>query len=263
MRLVRFMTDDQTRYGILEGALVRELLRPYFENIVPMLTTYPLADVKLLAPARPSKILCIGVNYRDHAAEMKKPMPDEPTLFMKPPSCLAGPGDPIVYPKGVGRVDHESELAIVIRRRCRNVAQDKADAAILGYTCFNDVTARDLQAKDGQWIRAKGFDTFGVVGPWIETAPGDPNRLAVTCRLNGAVKQHSNTDQLAFNCQYLVSWISRIMTLEPGDVIATGTPGGVGPMQVGDTVEVEIEGIGVLANPVAAEHERPKATRVQ
>ena len=263
MRLVRFLTGDRTRYGILEGDRIREILRPYFENIVPMQTTYALADVKLLAPARPTKILCIGVNYRDHAAELKEPMADEPTLFMKPPSALAGPGDPIVYPKGVGRVDHESELAIVIRSRCRNVAAEKADAAILGYTCFNDVTARDLQKKDGQWTRGKGFDTFAVLGPWIETAPGDPNRLAVTCRLNGAVKQHSNTDQLAFNCRRLVSWISRIMTLEPGDVIATGTPSGVGPMQVGDTVEVEVEGIGVLKNTVVAEHERPKVTRVQ
>jgi 2-keto-4-pentenoate hydratase/2-oxohepta-3-ene-1,7-dioic acid hydratase in catechol pathway len=263
MRLVRFLTGDEVRYGALEGDRVRELLRPYFENVVPMETTYPLAEVRLLAPARPSKMLCIGLNYRDHAAEMKLPLPDEPVLFLKPPTALAGPGDPILYPKGVGRVDHEAELAIVIRRRCRNVPVAKADAAVLGYACFNDVTARDLQAKDGQWTRAKGFDTFAVLGPWIETAPGDPNRLAVACRLNGAVRQKSNTDQLAFNCQYLVSWASRIMTLEPGDVIATGTPPGVGPMRVGDTVEVEIEGIGTLANTVAAEHEHPKVTHVQ
>ena len=262
MRLVRFLTGDRTRYGVLEGDRVRELLRPYLESIVPMQTTYPLAEVRLLAPARPSKMLCIGVNYRDHAAEMKKAMPEEPVLFMKPPTALAGPGDPIICPKGVGRVDYEAELAIVIRRRCRCVPVAKADAAILGYTCFNDVTARDLQAKDGQWTRAKGFDTFGVIGPWIETVPGDPNRLAVACRLNGAVKQKSNTDQLAFNCQHLVSWASRIMTLEPGDVIATGTPSGIGPMQPGDTVEVEIEGIGTLTNPVAAEHDHPKVTHV-
>ncbi|MCX5653398.1 MAG: fumarylacetoacetate hydrolase family protein [Planctomycetota bacterium] len=263
MRLVRFLTGDRTRYGVLEGDLVRELLRPYLESVVPMQTTYPLAEVRLLAPVRPSKMLCIGVNYRDHAAEMKKAMPEEPVLFLKPPTALAGPGDPIICPKGVGRVDYEAELAIVIRRRCRCVPVAKADAAILGYTCFNDVTARDLQAKDGQWTRAKGFDTFGVIGPWIETAPGDPNRLAVACRLNGAVKQQSNTDQLAFNCRHLVSWASRIMTLEPGDVIATGTPSGIGPMQPGDTVEVEIEGIGTLTNPVAAEPDHPKVTHVQ
>ena len=263
MRLVRFLTGDEVRYGRLEGDRVRELLRPYFENIVPMETTYALAEVRLVAPSRPSKMLCIGLNYRDHAAELKLSLPDEPVLFVKPPTALAGPGDPILRPKGVGRVDHEAELAIVIRRRCRAVPIEKAGAAVLGYTCFNDVTARDLQAKDGQWTRAKGFDTFGVLGPWIETAPGDPNRLAVACRLNGKVKQKSNTDQLAFNCQYLVSWASRIMTLEAGDVIATGTPSGVGPIEVGDTVEVEIEGIGTLTNPVAAEPEHPKAAHVR
>ena len=255
MRLVRFMMGDQTRYGILEGALVRELLRPYFENIVPMLTTYPLADVKLLAPARPSKILCIGVNYRDHAAEMGKPIPDEPVLFMKPTSALAGPGQPIVYPKGVGRVDYEAELAVVVGRRCRSVPLEEAGECILGYTCFNDVTARDLQAKDGQWTRAKGFDTFGVVGPWIETDPGDVDHLAITCRVNGQVRQQSNTDQLIFHSRHLVAWASRIMTLEPGDILATGTPAGIGPMKPGDTVEVEVEGIGVLSNPVVAERE--------
>jgi 2-keto-4-pentenoate hydratase/2-oxohepta-3-ene-1,7-dioic acid hydratase in catechol pathway len=253
MRLVRFLLNEQVRYGILEGDRVRELLRPYFENIVPMKTTYPLAEVKLLAPARPAKMLCIGLNYRDHAREMGEPLPDEPVLFLKPTTALCGPGEPILYPKMARRVDHEAELAIVIRRGCRSIAPEDADPFILGYTCFNDVTARDLQAKDGQWTRAKGFDTFGVCGPWVETAPGDPNHLAVTCRLGGAVKQKSNTDQLAFNCQGLVSWISRIMTLEPGDVIATGTPSGIGPMQPGDTVEVEVEGIGVLCNPVVAE----------
>ncbi|MBM4019840.1 MAG: fumarylacetoacetate hydrolase family protein [Planctomycetes bacterium] len=256
MRLVRFLAGDRVRYGVLEGDTVRELLRPYFENVVPMRSEHRLADVRLLAPARPSKMLCIGLNYRDHAREMQKPLPDEPVLFLKPATALAGPGEPIVCPKAAGRVDYEAELAVVIRRRCRSVAPEDADRAILGYACFNDVTARDLQAKDGQWTRAKGFDTFGVLGPWIETAPGDPNRLAVACRLNGAVKQRSSTDQLVFNCQYLVSWASRIMTLEAGDVIATGTPAGVGPMKPGDAVEVEVEGIGVLASPVAAEPER-------
>ena len=255
MRLVRFIINDQLRYGILEGDRVRELLRPFLEGITPMKTTYALADVKLLPPVRPSKMLCIGINYRDHAAEMGHTMPDEPVLFMKPASALAGPGQPIVYPKMAGRVDYEAELAVVIGRRARNVPVEKADACIVGYSCFNDVTARDLQKKDGQWVRAKGFDTFGVVGPWVETDVGDPNHLAVTCRLNGQVKQQSNTDQLAFNCQHLVSWASRIMTLEPGDLIATGTPSGIGPMQPGDTVEIEVESIGVLSNPVVAEPE--------
>jgi 2-keto-4-pentenoate hydratase/2-oxohepta-3-ene-1,7-dioic acid hydratase in catechol pathway len=172
---------------------------------------------------------------------------------MKPTSALAGPGQPILYPRMAGRVDHEAELAVVIGRCARNVPLDEAGQCILGYTCFNDVTARDLQARDGQWTRAKGFDTFGVVGPWIETDPGDPNHLAVTCRVNGEVRQKSNTDQLIFNCRFLVSWASRIMTLEPGDVIATGTPSGISPMKPGDTVEVEIEGIGILSNPLVAE----------
>jgi 2-keto-4-pentenoate hydratase/2-oxohepta-3-ene-1,7-dioic acid hydratase in catechol pathway len=253
MRLVRFEIKGQLRYGILEGDRVRETLRPYVEGIMPMQTVHALADLRLLAPVRPSKMLCIGINYRDHAREMGHTMPDEPVLFMKPASALAGPGHPIVCPRMADRVDHEAELAIVIRRRTRHVSVEEAAASILGYTCFNDVTARDLQSKDGQWTRAKGFDTFGALGPWIETDPGDPNHLAVTCRLNGQVRQKSNTDQLAFNCQFLVAWASRIMTLEPGDVIATGTPSGIGPMKPGDTVEVEIEGIGTLSNPIVSE----------
>ena len=257
MRLVRFLVGGQVRYGVVEGDRVRELLRPYWEGVTPMETVHALAEVRVLAPVRPSKMLCVGLNYRDHAREMGKPLPDEPVLFLKPASALAGPGQPIVYPKMAGRVDYEAELAIVIGRRARNVPIEEADAAILGYTCFNDVTARDLQSKDGQWTRAKSFDTFGVVGPWIETRPGDPGRLAVACRLNGAVKQKSSTDQLAFNCQYLVSWASRVMTLEPGDVIATGTPSGIGPMKPGDTVEVEVEGIGVLTNTIVAEPASP------
>jgi len=253
MQLVRYLIGGQLRYGVIEGDRVRELLRPYFEGVTPMRTTHALADVHLVAPARPSKMLCIGLNYRDHAREMGHKLPEEPVLFMKPTSALAGPGAEIVYPRGVTRVDYEAELAIVIRRRCRNVSPEEAPAAILGYTCFNDVTARELQAKDGQWTRAKSFDTFGVVGPWIETDPGDPGRLAIECRLNGEVRQRSSTDQLIFNCSHLVSWASRIMTLEPGDTIATGTPGGIGPMKPGDTVEVEIAGIGVLRNTVVAE----------
>jgi 2-keto-4-pentenoate hydratase/2-oxohepta-3-ene-1,7-dioic acid hydratase in catechol pathway len=253
MRLVRFMIHDQIRYGILEGDRIRETLRPHVEGITPMQTVWPLAEVRLLAPVRPSKMLCIGLNYRDHASEMGHKLPDEPVLFMKPTSALAGPGQPILYPKMAGRVDHEAELAVVIGCRARNVPPEEAGRCILGYTCFNDVTARDLQAKNGQWTRAKGFDTFGVVGPWIETDPGDPGRLAVTCRVNGEVRQKSNTDQLIFNCQFLVSWASRVMTLEPGDLIATGTPSGISAMKPGDVVEVEIEGLGILSNPVVAE----------
>jgi len=253
MRLIRFLVHEQIRYGVLEGDRVRELLRPYFRGLTPMATTHALADVRLLAPVRPAKMLCLGLNYRDHAAEMGKPLPEEPVLFLKPPTALAGPGQPVVYPKMAGRVDHEAELAIVIGRRARSVAPEDAGRAVLGFTCFNDVTARDLQAKDGQWTRAKGFDTFGALGPWIETEPGDPDRLRVACRVNGAPRQQSSTDQCVFKWAYVVSWISRILTLEPGDVIATGTPAGISPVRPGDTMEVEVEGIGVLANPVVAE----------
>jgi 2-keto-4-pentenoate hydratase/2-oxohepta-3-ene-1,7-dioic acid hydratase in catechol pathway len=263
MRLVRFAIGEQVRCGIVEGDRVRELLRPYCEGLTAMKTTHALAGLALLAPTRPSKMLCVGLNYRDHAAEMGKPIPDEPVLFMKPTSALAGPGQPIVYPKGVGRVDYEAELAVVVGRRCRGVPLEEAGECILGYTCFNDVTARDLQAKDGQWTRAKGFDTFGVVGPWIETDPGDVDHLAITCRVNGQVRQQSNTDQLIFHSRHLVAWASRIMTLEPGDVIATGTPAGIGPLDPCDEVQVEVEGIGVLANPVVAERDKsPKPAAV-
>ncbi len=263
MRLVRFLVGEQVRYGLVEGDRVQELLRPFWEGLAPMRTTHALADLALLSPVRPAKMLCVGLNYRDHAEEMGKPIPDEPVLFMKPTTALLGPGAPIVCPKSAGRVDYEAELAIVLCRQCRNVAPEDADAVILGYTCFNDVTARDLQTKDGQWTRAKSFDTFGVLGPWIETDVGDPNRLAVTCRVNGQVRQQSSTDQLAFDCRFLVSWCSRVMTLEPGDVIATGTPSGIGPMQPGDAVEVEVQGIGVLSNPVVAEREKgAKAVRI-
>jgi 2-keto-4-pentenoate hydratase/2-oxohepta-3-ene-1,7-dioic acid hydratase in catechol pathway len=255
VRLVRFLVHDAVRYGILEGDRIRETLRPHVEGIMPMGTTWPLAEVKLLAPVRPSKMLCIGLNYRDHAREMHQALPEEPVLFLKPTSALAGPGQPIVYPRMAGRVDHEAELAVVIGRRCRSVAPDDVGKVVLGYACFNDVTARDLQTKDGQWTRAKSFDTFGIVGPWIETDVSDPGRLAITCRVNGQVRQHSSTDQLAFDCRYLVSWASRIMTLEPGDVIATGTPAGISPLAVGDTVEVEVEGLGILSNPLIAEPE--------
>jgi 2-keto-4-pentenoate hydratase/2-oxohepta-3-ene-1,7-dioic acid hydratase in catechol pathway len=256
MRFVRFQVDGGIRYGVVEGDEVRDLLRPFFEGATPMQTTRPLAEVDLLPPCRPSKMLCLGLNYRDHAEEMGKPLPEEPILFLKPATALAGPGQPIVYPRMAGRVDHEAELAVVIGRRCRNVTPKKADEVIFGYTCFNDVTARDLQAKDGQWSRAKGFDTFGVLGPWIETDPGDPDDLAVACRVNGEVRQSSRTDQLVFDCRSVVCWASRIMTLEAGDVIATGTPSGIGPVEPGDRVEAAIEGIGVLVNPVEAEREK-------
>jgi 2-keto-4-pentenoate hydratase/2-oxohepta-3-ene-1,7-dioic acid hydratase in catechol pathway len=201
---------------------------------------------------RPSKIVGVGLNYRAHALEMGKPLPPEPLLFMKPPSALIGPGDPIVRPAGYERVDYEGELAIVMGRRARHVSREKALDYVRGYTCLNDVTVRDLQKKDIQYTRAKGFDSFSPAGPRI--AEGlDPSRLAITTRLNGVTKQNSTTADLIFDVPALIAFISRVMTLEEGDYITTGTPPGVGNLTPGDVVEIEIEGIGVLSNPVVAE----------
>ncbi|MDP6380668.1 MAG: fumarylacetoacetate hydrolase family protein, partial [Phycisphaerae bacterium] len=202
--------------------------------------------------------VCVGLNYRDHAEETGMAVPDEPVLFMKPTTASLAPGQPILRPPDVGRVDYEAELAMVVKDRCRCVRPEDADSHILGYTCFNDVTARDLQTKDGQWTRAKGFDTFAPFGPWIETAAGNPDALEIQLRLNGEVKQSSSTSQLIFSCRYLLSFVSRVMTLEAGDVIATGTPAGIGPIQVGDVVEVAISGIGSLINPVAEPELEPQ-----
>ncbi|MGD0209363.1 MAG: fumarylacetoacetate hydrolase family protein [Desulfomonilia bacterium] len=207
--------------------------------------------VRLLPPALPSKIIALGLNYRDHAREMGLKPPEDPILFMKPATSVIGPGDTIIYPDQSTRVDYEAELAVVILRQCRNIRAIDAESVILGYTCFNDVTARDLQAKDGQWTRAKSFDTFAPLGPWIETDIKDPHTLAVQSRLNGEIKQSSNTNNLIFNVFKLIEFISSIMTLEKWDVIATGTPSGIGPMVRGDEIAIEIEGIGTLTNRLA------------
>ncbi|HPI94160.1 MAG TPA: fumarylacetoacetate hydrolase family protein [Deltaproteobacteria bacterium] len=206
---------------------------------------------KFLAPALPGKIIAVGLNYRDHALEMGLTLPAEPILFMKPSTSVIGPGDAIVYPEQSGRVDFEAELAVVVGRRCRKVNREDARNVILGYTCLNDVTARDLQAKDSQWTRAKSFDTFAPVGPWIETAVGDPHDLAISARLNGQIMQESNTRNLIFDVFDLIAFISSVMTLEPFDIIATGTPSGIGPMVRGDEIAIEIQGIGTLTNTVA------------
>lgn len=207
-----------------------------------------LEDVMLLPPSLPSKIVCVGLNYVKHAQELKMPLPDEPILFLKPPSAVLAPGGQIVYPPSSDQVDYEGELAFVIGKRCHNISADEAEKHILGYTCFNDVTARDLQRKDGQWTRAKSFDTFAPFGPWIGKI--DPSDADIKTRVNGKVVQDSNTSDLIFSVPRLVQFISAVMTLEPGDVIATGTPPGVGQLHKGDLVEVEIEGIGVLKNYV-------------
>lgn len=212
---------------------------------------YKMEEVMIMPPCMPTKIVCVGCNYVEHAKELNERIPDEPILFLKPPSSLLAYGENIIYPKRSRQVDYEAELAIVIGRRTRNVKADKAKHHIMGYTCFNDVTARDIQRKDIQWTRAKSFDTFSPIGPFIATDI-DPTSLNIKARLNGHVKQNSNTRDMIFGVYRLVEFISGVMTLETGDVIATGTPPGVGPMNVGDTIEVEVEGVGVLENKVAS-----------
>jgi 2-keto-4-pentenoate hydratase/2-oxohepta-3-ene-1,7-dioic acid hydratase in catechol pathway len=206
----------------------------------------------LRCPVLPSKIVCIGRNYAAHAKEMGGDVPAEPLLFLKPPSALLDPGGTIVLPPESTKVEHEAELGVVIARQARNVPADDALSYVFGYTCVGDVTARDLQRKDGQWSRAKGFDTFCPVGPWIETDL-DPSRLAVRCRVNGATRQDGSTANMIFDVPALIAYVSRMMTLEPGDLIVTGTPEGVGPLVDGDAMEIEIGGIGVLRNRVVAQ----------
>ncbi|MEM2726903.1 MAG: fumarylacetoacetate hydrolase family protein [Archaeoglobaceae archaeon] len=210
---------------------------------------FPIECVRFLPPVNPSKIIAVGLNYIDHAEELGMPIPEEPIIFMKPPSAVIGDQDPVVIPKLSDRVDYEGELAIVIGKRCKNVSKENASDFILGYACFNDVTARDLQARDGQWTRAKSFDTFAPLGPYIVELE-DPSKLKIETRVNGEVKQRSNTSNMIFDVFSLVEFISSIMTLEAGDVIATGTPAGVGTLKSKDLVEVDIEKIGVLRNPV-------------
>ncbi|MCD1293841.1 2-hydroxyhepta-2,4-diene-1,7-dioate isomerase [Methanocella sp. CWC-04] len=211
---------------------------------------YGLNELKILPPCSPSKVVCVGLNYRDHAEEMKDRIPDEPVLFLKPPSSVIGHGDNIIYPAQSKRIDYEAELAVVIGKKTGHIRADKADDHILGYTCLNDVTARDLQKKDVQWTRAKSFDTFSPIGPFIVTGV-DPSSLSIKSRLNGEVKQSSNTKNLIVDVRRLVEFVSGVMTLEAGDVIATGTPSGIGPMEKGDVIEIEIEKVGTLMNLVA------------
>jgi len=212
-------------------------------------SSFSLNDVTLLAPVVPGKMICVGKNYADHASEMGGDVPEHPLLFFKPPSALNHPGDPIHLPKAT-RVDYEGEIAVIIKNTCKDVAESDAESVIWGYSCFNDVSNRDAQKWEGNWVRAKGFDTSGCLGPVLVTPDELPNVLEVTTRLNGDIKQQGNTTQLAFSIPHLIAVISSVMTLERGDVIATGTPAGVGPLSSGDKVEVEILGIGILSNSV-------------
>jgi len=254
MKFARFQHGGKARFGLVEGDKLAVLDGTPFGRFERTSEVLQLAAVRLLAPSTPSKIVCVGLNYADHARETGQPLPEEPILFLKPSTAVQDPEGPISYPAMSARVDYEAELGVVMKRTAKNVEPERWREYVLGYTCFNDVTARDLQGKDGQWTRAKGFDTFAPAGPWI-TDEVSPDDLAILCRVNGVVKQKSRTSQLIFPPSYLVPFISRVMTLLPGDIIATGTPSGISGMNVGDVVEVEVEGIGILRNTVATPRE--------
>ena len=255
MKILRYVPRNTTsspspRYGIIEGESVIEISGQPWGQWTRSAHSSRLADVRLLAPVEPSKIVCVGRNYAAHAAELGNEVPKEPLIFLKPSSSIIGPEEPIVLTKFSQQVEHEGELALVTGRRCSHLRDsDDALSYLLGYTCLNDVTARDIQKSDVQFSRAKSFDTFCPVGPHIETDL-DPSSLHVETRVNGALRQSGKTSLMIYPVGFVVRWISRMMTLLPGDVIATGTPAGVGPLVAGDTVEVAISGVGVLRNPV-------------
>lgn len=249
MRICRVSSDEGLFFGVVEGDAVILMNGHPFGGLEPEGRIVPLAEVRLVAPVLPSKVVAVGRNYADHAREMGNDVPAEPMIFLKPSTSVIGPGEPITLPWQSEQVDHEAELAVVIGRLCRDVPEDRVDEVVLGFTCANDVTARDLQRSDGQWGRAKGFDSFCPLGPWIQTDV-DLEDARVLCRVNGEVRQDGSTGQMVRGVRELVAWISAVMTLLPGDVILTGTPAGIGPIRSGDTVEVEIDGVGVLVNPV-------------
>jgi len=255
VNICRAQFRDRILYGVVDGDRLVPIDGSIFGEFAIGGEALPLAGVRLLAPVEPSKIVAVGLNYRDHAMERGKPLPEEPLLFLKPSTAVIGPHDAIVYPRMSRRVDYEGELAVVIGKRASGVtALEPVEPYILGYTCFNDITARDLQDKDKQFTRAKSFDTFAAIGPWISTGV-DPSALDIKTYLNGKLRQSSNTRHLIFTIPDLVRFISNVMTLLPGDVITTGTPSGIGPMDPGDEVDVEIEGIGTLRNRVLRVHD--------
>jgi len=253
MRLGRIASPDGVAFGAIEGqdadAIVREIAEHPFGTPTFTGRQWPLADVRLLAPILASKVVCIGKNYAAHIAEMGGDRVQNPIIFIKPNTAIVGPNAPIMLPADADPVHHEGELAAVIGRPCRDIPASRAAENILGYTIANDVTARDQQRQDGQWTRAKGHDTFCPVGPWIVTDI-DPSDLDIRTEVNGEVRQHSRTSMMIHDIGAIVEWISAVMTLLPGDLILTGTPEGVGPIEDGDTVSVTVEGIGTLTNPV-------------
>jgi len=251
MRLCRLLVDEHPRWGSIEGEQVRLLDAAPWAGGRPVGAAAALGSAKLLPPCEPTKVVCVGLNYRAHAAEMGKELPAEPLLFLKAPSALLPPGGEVVLPRQSQRVEHEGELAMVIGRRAREVPVSHALEHVLGYTCADDVTARDIQRQEKVYARAKGFDTFCPVGPWLETDVADPQGLALVLRVNGEVRQRGSTGDMIFTVAEVIAFISSVMTLEPGDLILTGTPPGVGPLAPGDAVEVEIAGIGTLRHGVA------------
>jgi len=250
MKLLRFRQNGNECFGLLDNDIVREIKGNPFSRFEPGDKHFSPDSTELLPPVEPSKIIGVGLNYIDHAKELRMDIPENPLIFMKPPTSVIGPEAEILYPKMSQHVEYEAEIVVVIKNRIRNVSAREAGTHILGYTCGNDVTARDLQQKDGQWTRAKSFDTFCAIGPWIVCGICATD-LKIEMLLNGEVVQSSTTANMIFNIYELVSFISQIMTLLPGDIIMTGTPPGVGPVQPGDTTEVRIEGIGTLRNYVA------------
>ena len=262
MRIVRFTPNESVgigtdpHFGVLNEQDLILVLKgdPIYSGIVPTETKVDLSEVKLLTPVIPrSKVVCIGKNYADHAAEMNSVVPDEPIIFLKPNTSVIGPNDTIQWPRLSDRVDFEGELAIVIGRICKDVPIERFDDVIFGYTIANDVTARDLQSKDGQWTRAKGFDTFCPLGPWIETDFVVGNQK-ISTTVDGETKQSEPLSSMIFKIPEIIAFVTQVMTLLPGDVILTGTPAGIGPMAAGSTVEVSIEGIGTLTNKVSAKN---------
>jgi 2-keto-4-pentenoate hydratase/2-oxohepta-3-ene-1,7-dioic acid hydratase in catechol pathway len=249
MRICRFRLAGQERYGTIEGPLVRPLSTAPWAGGLPDGKPVALADVQFVAPVEPTKVVCVGRNYRAHAKELGNEVPTTPLLFLKPPSSVIGPQDAIRCPEQSKEVHHEAELGVVLGRTLSRATPVEARLAVFGYTCLNDVTARDIQREEKQFTRAKGFDTFCPVGPVVETAL-DPMDVSVVCRVNGTEKQRGSTRDMVFDPFALLAFISGVMTLWPGDVVATGTPEGVGAIQRGDWVEVEVGGIGVLRNPV-------------
>jgi 2-keto-4-pentenoate hydratase/2-oxohepta-3-ene-1,7-dioic acid hydratase in catechol pathway len=250
VQIIRYQQEGQEpQYGWLYNGIVGGIMGNPFGEFRRLEADIPLEQVHLLAPVLPGKIICLGRNYAEHAREQDVEVPSVPLIFLKPPSAVIGPNEAIILPPQSQRVEHEAELAVVIGKRGRWISTERALMHILGYMNANDVTARDLQRQDGQWTRGKGFDTFCPIGPWIETE-FDPTDVMVSCRVNGELRQMASTREMTFSIPQIIAYISSIMTLEPGDVVLTGTPAGIGELKAGDELITSIEGLGELINPV-------------